>query len=1222
METDRVYVNWKGIDPTGQTMSLNRLYSRDSWDRDDPVLLHDLSSHNCNLRRSIGNHINQTMGIAVPCEGMNTYFDEHFDHQEPIYSTVKSTAKQRAICFENNLFDENSTNLIDDRKYSVNVINMSADDTPCLLPEVPRSIPLGKAQTNSRTELSPVMFRNRPRPCTSTIQSENIYEPVGNRRAISAPRTVHSQYISFERALSMEETPPRIPPRNKINLDQRDSFLCNMTRNERAENTKSHDKKICLPTQMQPQTMAGRLSCQRKQSANLKPSQDPTRSCCRTCKSMGLNDPGISFSDTYVNMKKDRQSETGAGLSKDMDWNLYISTVATERTPSSGHALQVQPTAVTQTSDFENRQSSVLSRSCSIDTLSSVATSIHTPAWFDDLISTSFANYAVGHQRHSRSIGTLPESIGSMDFMNNIKRDQRVYSKTHIYQQVKAQFKRDGHIIITGRPGTGKTAMAFQILRDITAEGATPIVVDTPGDFPDRKPCENVVILIDDMFGSYKYEGHDIDLWTKILKRLEGILDEQTRKQYSSPSFFFICTSRTYVLKEALPFLGKYNSTIFSSEYIVDLGKEGGYTNVEMMNMLDNHTKEGMMRGRTIDRAEKEDIVHCGTYAFPQTCQLFTVSQQLPGKPLLFFQWPVKYLVDILEPLYLSDKMKFVALLLIAIYRNKLDITLLSNDKNVDDDFKESVQLALKYADVKDPTLKPSEIYQVLKILTGSFIVLDGDSVSFLHPVIYDAVVYIIGERDSEFVLKHSTMRFIYDRVRLIPSTESGTASRPTEGDRSHFFLHLSPAHFQMLAKRFGQEISAGHFALVCAHEACALPEFVTILFEYLKRKGRVARPVSKLSKRLGARCTIHNSDVMYGGKFLYWTVWNKSMELCKIFLGKLFFTKRERCQAVIGCALSGNVKAMSLLLDSLGSDHATYELDSSLPYLMTDHPERVQKLVLQIVILGSTPLHIASERGRLGIVKLLLSRDYDINEKGPRVAATPLHYACQGGHMDVVCHLLQNGADINSPDWVCRTPLHWAASCGESDVVKILTFNNANLDVKDDEGLTPLHCAAWGGHLQTCITLLNGGASPKVRTCYNKTPLDISIDDSFRRKFQDTIVFDFDCYVDNSGQAAYRVGLRGPLILSVAASAIMIKRTRNHEILFEWSFRSIRRFGHTEISFKFEAGRNCETGEGVFILLTIDGADIMECIRMRLKSQEESTEPDLLIHRRAPPVY
>ncbi|XP_046554430.1 uncharacterized protein LOC124263769 [Haliotis rubra] len=1085
METDRVYVNWKSIDPTGQTTSLNRLYSRDSWDRDDPVLLHELSPHNYHMRRSIGNHINQPMSIPMPCERMNNYYN--FDHQEPIYSTVKSTAKQRAICFENSLFDENSPNLIDDRKYSVKVINMSADDTPCLLPEMQRPLSLGKAQTSSRADLSPVMFRNRPRPCLSTIQPENIYEPVENRRAISTQRSVHSQYISFERALSMEETPPKIPPRNKINLDQRESFLCNMARNERAENTKSHDKKICLPTQMQSESMVGRLSCQPKQSATLNPCQDPMESCCRNCKSMGLNDPGISFPETYVDMKRGRQSETGAGLSQVMDWNLYdISKVSAERNPPE---LQARSTAVTQTSDLENRQSNVLSRSCSIDTLSSVATSIQTPAWFDDLITTSFSNYALGNQRHSRSMGTLPESIGSMDFMNNIKRDQRVYSKTHMYQLVKTQFRRDGHIIITGRPGTGKTAMAFQILRDIAAEGATPIVVDTPGDFPDRKPSGNVVILIDDMFGSYKYEDHDIDLWKKILKRLEGILDEQPRKQYSSPSFFFICTSRTYVLKEALPFLGKYNSTIFSSQYIVDLGKESDYADVERMNMLDNHTKEGMMRGRTIDRAEKEDIVRCSTYAFPQTCQLFTASQQLPGKPLLFFQWPVKYLVDILEPLYLSDKRKFAALLLIAIYRNKLDISLLSNDKNVDDDFKESLQLALKYVDVKDPTLKPSEIYQVFKILTGSFVELNGDSVSFLHPVIYDAVSYIVGERNSDFVLKHSTMRFIYDRVRLIPSTESGTASRPTEGDRSRFLLHLAPAHFQILAKRFGQEISAGHFALVCAHEACALPEFVSILFEYLKRKGRVARSVSKLSKRLGARCTIHNSDVIYGGKFLYWTVWNKSMELCKIFLEKLFFTKRERCQAVIGCALSGNVKAMTLLLDSLGSEHATYDLDSSMPYLITDHPERLQKLVLQIVILGSTPLHIASERGRLGIVKLLLSRDFNINEKGPRVAATPLHYACQGGHMDVVCHLVQNGADINSLDWVFRTPLHWAASCGESDVVKILTFNNANLDVKDDEGLTPLHCAAWGGHLQTCITLLNGGASPKIRTRYNKTP-------------------------------------------------------------------------------------------------------------------------------------
>ncbi len=67
---------------------------------------------------------------------------------------------------------------------------------------------------------------------------------------------------------------------------------------------------------------------------------------------------------------------------------------------------------------------------------------------------------------------------------------------------------------------------------------------------------------------------------------------------------------------------------------------------------------------------------------------------------------------------------------------------------------------------------------------------------------------------------------------------------------------------------------------------------------------------------------------------------------------------------------------------------------------------------------LGRTPLHVAAQTGRLGIVQLLLDHipaTYAIDALYDYADYTPLHLAVRTGHIEVAKKLLDYGGDVNS---------------------------------------------------------------------------------------------------------------------------------------------------------------------------------------------------------------
>lgn len=110
----------------------------------------------------------------------------------------------------------------------------------------------------------------------------------------------------------------------------------------------------------------------------------------------------------------------------------------------------------------------------------------------------------------------------------------------------------------------------------------------------------------------------------------------------------------------------------------------------------------------------------------------------------------------------------------------------------------------------------------------------------------------------------------------------------------------------------------------------------------------------------------------------------------------------------------------------------------------------------------GESALMYAALKGHFALVKLLISKDADINKPG----WTPLHYAATHGDEDIVRLLLDQHAFVNAGSPNGTTPLMMAAQYGRATTVKLLIEEGAEPLLKNEQGLNALDFARLGNRV------------------------------------------------------------------------------------------------------------------------------------------------------------
>ena len=244
------------------------------------------------------------------------------------------------------------------------------------------------------------------------------------------------------------------------------------------------------------------------------------------------------------------------------------------------------------------------------------------------------------------------------------------------------------------------------------------------------------------------------------------------------------------------------------------------------------------------------------------------------------------------------------------------------------------------------------------------------------------------------------------------------------------------------------------------------------------------------------------NAVDIEGWSALSYAVNNGDIEIAKLLLTNKAKIKDELLLAIKSPIVESRINIMKLLIDNKANINYTDENgfnplniaiesgDMELTKFLITNGANVNSLMQD----GVSLIGYAIAQNNMDLLQILIENGANVNYTGgDSWANTPLQTASRLGLDNVVRILLTRNADINAVDMNGNTALHTAALNSQLSIVKLLLEKNPNLDIQNKVGNTALHLAVISGNIDIVGELALKGANTRIRNNDGKYPRDIA---------------------------------------------------------------------------------------------------------------------------------
>ncbi|XP_048243898.1 uncharacterized protein LOC124124931 [Haliotis rufescens] len=618
----------------------------------------------------------------------------------------------------------------------------------------------------------------------------------------------------------------------------------------------------------------------------------------------------------------------------------------------------------------------------------------------------------------------------------------------HALQTAQQLLEKHGHVSICGAPGDGKTSIALKICeayqqkryKTLFVENIERFDVDTIS-----KRQSHMLVVFDDIFGSVTFSSNleklhelfsalvddlaktvaDKERDSKKKKDKQSKDKEQSNEETPIYRLKLVFTSRTYIWKEGCSRLHQYKVDLLKTEAMLDMTKD--HLRVEEKKRMLRSYKS---KHPTCDISEK-DICSItdskqNIFGFPLISRLFFTRAVFQMHNVKFFNNPLTYLRGDLDAIVREKSNRSAAILLLILCDGNLNLVSLQSRKAGN----------VKFDAVKDavPCCTSIGVAEEIANFTGVYCTVEDHIASFSHPSIYDAAACAVGHLNIVLLLKHCSLKFMYERVRLGKGIQSSDIDDVTN------MIYITPQLHQTVVDRIVEGIRQGCFIWTVKHSVLRDERNASLLWTEI---NNIVDIVEQKDRDSG-ECFLYLASLSES-YFLF----SKSLEV----VVRRGDTSTDLYDCVVACVTHGKLKHLEHLVTVM-SLHGGFDVEFSID--------------------GKTLLIMAAKSEQSEVFNFLIQKGADISVRD-WTGNTCLHYACESGSMALTRKVVEmHPVLLNSMSFVGLTPAMLCAKAGHLLILKFLKQKGADLTLTDCKFSDCLHLASENGNLSTVRFLIS----------------------------------------------------------------------------------------------------------------------------------------------------